>query len=406
MGRASNRKKQRRAQQLLDASALRIVVCWSPAAHLEPALDLLKAAVLYGDQVRLLSPTLSLITNAEALAGADSQTFARALLDIVLSAPELNPPLAAAIHELTGDLEPEQSAELLHRLLLDPSFASHLPEPFAAEVRRLPGLMSQLRERLVEAVDEHVGSSGLSEVQPALDSGTLRLQLFDLDPMDDSFDAHLFSALQGLLDDESAYPLFDDPFRKLVGSAIDAGALTAPVRPVRRATEAAAAHDFLARLPTFPLATMDEVLDVRSELAVPLVRFRSEMVGLSRDLGTSVLDPDFDEAATTAWRERVMPQLQHLEELVEEKKLRRIFGQELLTRADALAPGLTFAAGVITQDSRLLAVASAVAGGTAAVSAVGRGVVRRSDLGKTVAASPYFFLHDTERLLDRRRGKR
>lgn len=349
---------------------------------------------------------LALLAQSAALALADDSTLGMSAVEIVRAVPGLNPELANEIENLFEELGAEQSANVLAALLNPTSpLVQMLPPAAATKLARMPDVLADVREQMQEAVGAQLDATGFSEVEPALDAGLVALEDFDLDPTQDDFGEHLIARLQRLLNDRSAYPLFDHGFRELVHSAVAEGALRAPRLPVRRATEVATAHDFLAKLPTFPLAKMDELIDVRAELSRPLIGFRSELVGLSRELGTSVLDPDFEEAATEAWRERVMPELQHLDELVEEKRLRRAFGLEA-SRGDLVAPTVVFAAGVITQDADMLAMTTLAGVGTAGISAAARAVQHRRDISRRIEASPYFFLHETDRRLQGQQGQR
>src|SRR4051812_30792169 len=68
MGRASNRKKERRAERLADEQNLRGLVCTSPELSMAPTAELLKAAVVYGDEVLLHSPTATMLASLAGIA--------------------------------------------------------------------------------------------------------------------------------------------------------------------------------------------------------------------------------------------------------------------------------------------------------------------------------------------------
>lgn len=215
-----------------------------------------------------------------------------------------------------------------------------------------------------------------------------------MEDREDFVDSYM-SALWSVLKDGRCYPLLDAGIAKIVDAAIREGMFDAPKEARLRGRRAGAASEFLARLPTFPRATMDEIVDVRSELAAPLNRFRSEMVRVSRDLDVDAYDPGFEDAAEQAWIERVRPALLELEEMVEERCLRQQFGAQLPTSGVVGAVG-GLVAGVITQAPLP---GSAVAAGTAAAIA-GASIMRdRARLDRDMRKRPYFLLHRTEELL-------
>src|SRR5438094_530388 len=72
MGRASNRKRIRRAERAADSAKFRIVVCSYPDKSLLPAVELLKAGVVYGDEVLLHSPTALLLASVGALGSMET----------------------------------------------------------------------------------------------------------------------------------------------------------------------------------------------------------------------------------------------------------------------------------------------------------------------------------------------
>jgi hypothetical protein len=63
--------------------------------------------------------------------------------------------------------------------------------------------------------------------------------------------------------------------------------------PAGRAAQAMGAAGFLARLPTFPPAKVDEIIDIREELQGPLVRFRGAMVKVAREFTAEPWERDF-----------------------------------------------------------------------------------------------------------------
>lgn len=213
-------------------------------------------------------------------------------------------------------------ASPLHRVLplLDPTSAESLAES-ARE-------FGQVREDLGSVIEQQLEDAGVDALMPAIEGGLLRLA--PMEDREDFFDSYM-SALWSVLKDARYYPLLDSGIATLVHAAVREGVFDPPQRTRSRGRQAGAASEFLARLPTFPRATMDEIVDVRSELATPLVRFRAEMVGVGRDLGVDAYDPAFEEAAEQAWIERVRPALLELEEMVEEGRLRHQFGAQLPT---------------------------------------------------------------------------
>lgn len=218
-----------------------------------------------------------------------------------------------------------------------------------------------------------------------------------MEDREDFFDSYM-TAFWSVLRDRRYYPLLDGGMARIVDAAAREGLFDPPQHARSRGRQTGAASEFLARLPTFPRATMDEIVDVRSELASPLVRFRAEMVRVARNLDVDAFDPAFDDAAEQAWIERVRPALLELEEMVEERRLRQQFGAQLPSSGVIGAVG-GLVAGVITQAPLP---GSAAAVGAAAVAASAVTVRDRARLDREMRKRPYFLLHKTEELLGAR----
>jgi hypothetical protein len=72
---------------------------------------------------------------------------------------------------------------------------------------------------------------------------------------------------------------------------------------------------------TFPHATMAVVLELRDALKDPLVRYRQAIIKISDEFRFSPIDAEFSRAASTAYAEKVVPELLHLRELAKEKRV-------------------------------------------------------------------------------------
>jgi hypothetical protein len=164
-----------------------------------------------------------------------------------------------------------------------------------------------------------------------------------------------------------------------------------------RGRQAGAASGFLARLPTFPLASMDEIVDIRSELDRPLVRFRSEMVTVAQDLAVDAHSPEFGQAAEEQWIAKVRPALLELEELVEERRLRTQFAVKLPAGGALGGIGGLVVAGIVGHGTF---VSAGAATGAAAVATAATAAIESAKLGRELRKRPYYLLHRTEDLLD------
>ncbi|HVF14199.1 MAG TPA: hypothetical protein VM942_06335, partial [Acidimicrobiales bacterium] len=330
MGRASNRKKERREERAIEARKLRIVVCSYPDKSLEPAAELLKAAIVYGDEVLLHSPTAILLASVATLSNLSPADLIPVMRGVAPSLGDAGTAFARQMDELDSTLGSD-SAKALMQLLLDPTpgmrdLLATLDGEAANQLEENSHQLREVQQELDRVVEEQLESAGVASVMPAIDAGLLKLA--PVDATEDLFDGYI-DALWSILRDPRYFPLFDDQIADLVDAAVRVGMLNPSSKMRARGRQAGVATGFLARLPTFPRASMDEIVDIRAELDRPLVRFRAEMVNVADGLGVEAFEPEFDQAAEEAWMSKVHPALLELEELVEEKRLRTQFGAKL-----------------------------------------------------------------------------
>lgn len=400
MGKASSRKRALRVERLAEASRLKVVVCAYPSTSLEPVTGLLKAATIYGDEVLLHSPTAALLASVASLAAMDPSNLVGALRQFAPALGESGQKLEEQLVDLESQHGPH-AVDAILRVMLDSSAIEQvraggvLPVGAAFDFRKIAEQFEDVRRDLDAVVEQQLADAGVAAILPAVEAGLLRL--LPMDPTADLFDGYL-EALWKALQDPGYYPLLDHGISDLVRAAIREGTIIVGAQSRSRGGQVGAASDYLARLPTFPLATMDEILDIRRDLAGPLVRFRSAMAEIARGFEIDPIDSTYDEAIQSAWVERVHPALLELEELVEQKRLRKQFVDRAPAGGIIGAAG-TLVAGLISHAP----VGTGVAGIATTVGATALGVLtERGKLDNAIRRHPYYLLYGAEeRMADR-----
>jgi hypothetical protein len=77
------------------------------------------------------------------------------------------------------------------------------------------------------------------------------------------------------------------------------------------------ASEFITRVPTFPQASVAEILDIRGELSAPLARFRAAVGRFATGVASGAHDADFAAEVADFYLEEVEPALQEIREAVE-----------------------------------------------------------------------------------------
>ena len=390
----ASEKRQRQRLNRIAGSPFRIVVCAYPDRSITPVLPLLKAALLYGDEVVLHSPLASLLGGVSAFAHGDQRTFVEVALEL---APKASPDLQKALDDLDSRFGAGQSRKVI-LALLDPrsparAWLAKLAPHLRSEIAGLEGeRLTTIRQELVDVAEKQISDAGFGDLAPAFDAEVLRICAVSIDSS--GFEDQYLDELQRLLSDPTTYPVFDEKMGDFVRVAVDAQRLNIAGYKARRGASASVSERFLARLPTFPGAKVDEVIDIRADLRDPLFRFRRELQQVVADMELSPWDPQFEHSVQAAWIERVAPALLEIEELSNEKKLGINYGPEAvgtLVTAGSMFAGMN----MITEG--LIAAGVGAAGGVAAATATA--VLKQRAYVKKIRANPYFFVYDTDQRL-------
>lgn len=404
MGRKSRRRKSGSGQRSSDL--FRIVVAASPGPELtiEPELDLIKAALLYGDRVTLITPATTMFLSVERLSQFS-------LLDQV----RLMRRLAPHLHDGEDAAEAIRSMDSAETILLGG------PSPKATLLRaQLSHKLRPTQEELSNGIAEIARNGKADELERARADGLLQIE--DLDPTGtadmvawcidavkrrengepgDPTHATLMvetfvERLSAQLESGRSYLMFDEDTARLTQAGINSGRFKPAAGPTGRCAQAMTASGFMARLPTFPDATVDEVLDIRSALATSLTPFRSTMVTLSKDLTSKAWEDDFEDEVHDAWVESVAPAIESIDNAVHENKSLLSMTASVTNAANATIPGL----GVLGAGLAGHTAPAAIAGGAATIAGpLAKALSERKAATTNIRMQPFYFLYGIEQAL-------
>jgi len=379
-------------------SELTIAVATGPSGglSLENEIRLVKPALLYADRVTLISPVATLLRAAEDVGASESLTMAlfRQL------GPTLDPKVADAFAHFD---------ELRRKRWPSPSERKQISEFRKIVVGGSDELLEQARAMMVQA--------GADELAPAMDAGLVVIDPVVQEPdpattlmpaiakaagFDSEYDSLLANSfmerIQELLADPFAYPLFDAQVGDIVRAHVSEGLFEVGAMPRRHGRQVSAAAQLMEKLPSFPSASMHELLDIREELRQPLTKFRAAVAEMERTLQPAAYEPDFSAEVEDLYLEKVAPALQEIAGLVRRnsylRELMRVGvgdAKSLLTAV--LTVGVAALAGV--PDLVAAALAAGVPSGAASLrAALATGAAKRD-----IEAHHLFFLYKTEELL-------
>jgi len=257
----------------ITVTALSMVGDFNDISH---EVRLVKAALLYADHVTLASPKATLLSAIGGLLLQPRHERRKAVREIVSSQPDTK-----SVLDIVETLrrQPKGSLKPDHLIML----------------RKAEQALEHAEEQMMEIIERMVTNASVAQLAEALDAGVLTLDPMGLDQ--DSFTTEaMMAATQELLvtvvgPAANTFPLFDDSAGNLVRLMIKEGHVTgAKLLP---ATQAGLAARYIDQLEAFPNAEMSVVLEARTQLSAPLIRFRSGLSEMASSLSATPLDDGF-----------------------------------------------------------------------------------------------------------------
>jgi hypothetical protein len=181
-------------------------------------------------------------------------------------------------------------------------------DEFEAMLREGSREMRSVSDRLMR-------DSGANELVRAIDEGILSISSAGLEAggdTDATFDAWR-GHLEALLRDRTVRLVFDESIGALVSAMVREGVVELADLTRTHAKEGAAGAGFVARLPAFPVAPLDELIDLRADLVDPLTRYRAAATRIGQAL-PELESGDTEYVLDDLWRTEIGPALVDIRE--------------------------------------------------------------------------------------------
>lgn len=279
-------------------------------------VELVRASMLYADEVRLVSPASELVLSMAGVANGDYSRLAQ----LFMAMPD----------------------EVLVRFnggrALDRGFRRRLPLLSAAIATHGP---QETLDQLRDTASRLMASSGGSEILEALKSNVVTLTSLAQsgDPSADTTTGAFVEELRALLQDSGWKLLVDAQTAGLVRALIAEKLVTPGAFVIGDAARAGVGTGVIARLPAFPQVPVSEILGLRADLKQPLQRYRQATVELSTKLRVGPFDRAFAEDVDEIYGRSVAPALEELRASLADHGLVRQVSRALRVDVGNLAAG-------------------------------------------------------------------
>jgi hypothetical protein len=322
----------------------------------------------------------------------------------------------ALARQVTPTLDPEAAEAFAHydRLRRKPNPSRRDREHIAT----FRALLAENAHEISAKSREMLHDAGADEILPAVEAG-----LVQIDPVirgDDETVAAIASSVAraagvasaydsliaesfirrvaALLADPLTYPLFDEMVGDVVRAQVAEGLFEIRDTAKRRGKQVSAAAQLMRGMPSFPAASIAEILDIRNELRTPLTKFRGAVAEMEGLIQSAAYESDFEAEVDALYFRKVAPALGEIAEAVEGNTyLRQLMRAAVSDAKTMLTAVLTMGVAAHLGVPELLAAAvgSGVPAGTASLHAP-----EAKSLGnKEIQGNHLFFLYRLEELL-------
>ncbi|MEI2715602.1 MAG: hypothetical protein V9E98_01170 [Candidatus Nanopelagicales bacterium] len=272
-----------------------------------------------------------------------------------------------------------------------------------ALMREVDSLLGPSSQDFATTVNRLWDEAGASDLSAAAEAGLLTISsdAFNLHTSGDAM-AEYVETIQCLLQDPKAHLMFDQQVSALVTALMrETGTGLHPLTQ-SHAAQAATGAGLIERLPAFPDAPMELILEARDNLAEALGPYRKAVVRLAASLATAPPDPAYEVVLSDLWRNEVQPALSDLQGGLRSSSILRAAATSLASSPDAVAKatvgaGLLFGVTTVADINswaQLAMTSAPLVVATAAQALKDRSEERRNQEGREL-----FYLLDVEEAL-------
>jgi hypothetical protein len=266
-------------------------------ASLHHDLNMLKAAMLYADRVKLCSVTSSLFAMIYQMANLEEENQIELLIQV---------------SEVLGK---DTTQLMAYKQLRDKRERTEFEQVLFAIMQERFSHGWSIAKSGFEDVLKDAGFTGLIS---ALNSGQVELQMFDTTHGKTAYE-YLGSISEAVLSG-TTYPLLDQSSGNLIELAFQIGKVTPSSTTVGRAKQVGLASNLFSRLPLFDGASVEEIIDIRNELDKPLKRFRAAIIDFSHEVEGAPWEKEFPEEVEQIMRRRIEPAILDIEDAYNSNK--------------------------------------------------------------------------------------
>ncbi|RHT57046.1 hypothetical protein DW757_07705 [Clostridium sp. AM29-11AC] len=292
----------------------------------EEDYKLIKSALLYADEIELIGMAEYAIYNYLPKCFSNANDIEKILTCFI---PFLNA------------FDNENAKEIVQQLnSLTQQIDPYMPYLRKKHKRNKQEIFAQIKMHQVEKIckasletefNNLLNQTGARQIQNLIDRKIITVYDYSYTGFSvDELTGGYFGNLLGTIKHGKSYPLFDNISSEIVGTVINSKIIDFSKTDKEIIRHAGIANNILSTLPTLEKATVDEILDFKKEMKIPLENFRTAIYNFSERITSMPWDDDFQYECIKLYDTEVIPKVNELNELSSNTSVLKNFGNRVL----------------------------------------------------------------------------
>lgn len=292
----------------------------------EEDYKLIKSALLYADEIELIGMAEYAIYNYLPKCFSNANDIEKILTCFI---PFLNA------------FDNENAKEIVQQLnSLTQRIDPYMPYLKKKHKRNKQEIIAQIKMHQVEKIckasletefNNLLNQTGARQIQNLIDRKIITVYDYSYTGFSvDELTGGYFGNLLGTIKHGKSYPLFDNISSDVVGTVINSKIIDFSKTDKEIIRHAGIANNILSTLPTLEKATVDEILDFKKEMKIPLENFRTAIYNFSERITSMPWDDDFQYECIKLYDTEVIPKVNELNELSSNTSVLKNFGNRVL----------------------------------------------------------------------------
>jgi len=270
------------------------------------------------------------------------------------------------------------------------------------EMHFLQILQSQIENAWNEftpKIFEFLESSGLAKLSLAYEKGLVEIYGFKELNNTNLMIQEYVDEIVKTTKDNGTFPFLDELSADIIKAKISENSDKLSKSSVERIRHTGIISQLMNRLPCFEVASLDEIIDIRSALSKHLIRFRTIIFEFSDEIELNIWDDEFEYEVNKKYFQKIEPVILEIEEAIEENTYLKTIISKAIEQKVITSPLIGLSITGLNNFQSFLPAALGVVTGLAQLAITTNLEVKRKN--KQIEGNQLFFYYKAGKLLEK-----